>query len=40
MDVICDLMGVPEPDRAELRRLADIVVHREEGLLDVPQAGH
>ena len=39
MDVISDLIGVPEPDRAELRRLADIVVHRDEGVLDVPQAG-
>jgi len=39
MDVICDLMGVPEADRPELRRLAEVVVHREEGLLDVPQAG-
>ena len=32
-------MGVPEPDRAELRRLADLVVHREHGTYDVPQAG-
>jgi cytochrome P450 len=39
MDVISDLMGVPEPDRAELQRLADLVVHREDGLQDVPQAG-
>lgn len=39
MDVISDLMGVPEGDRQELRRLADTVVHREDGLLDVPQAG-
>ena len=39
MDVISDLVGVPEADRAELRRLADLVVHREEGVLDVPQAG-
>ena len=37
MDVISDLMGVPEPDRAELRRLADLVMHREEGVQDVPQ---
>ncbi len=28
MDVISELMGVPEADRAELRRLADLVVHR------------
>ncbi len=39
MDVISELMGVPEPDRVEVRRLADLVVHREEGVLDVPQAG-
>ncbi len=38
MDVISELMGVPESDRAELRRLADLVVHREDGVLDVPQA--
>jgi len=39
MDVISDLMGVPEADRDEVRRLADLVVHREEGLNDVPAAG-
>lgn len=38
MDVISELMGVPEPDRAELRRLADLVVHREDGVQDVPEA--
>ncbi|MEV5649624.1 cytochrome P450 [Nocardia sp. NPDC052254] len=38
MDVISDLMGVPEADRAEIRRMADLVVHREEGVLDVPDA--
>lgn len=38
MDVISELMGVPQADRAELRRLADLVVHREDGVLDVPQA--
>ncbi|MFL0578015.1 cytochrome P450 [Dietzia sp. 179-F 9C3 NHS] len=37
MDVISDLMGVPEGDRAELRRLADLVMHREEGVQDVPE---
>lgn len=37
MDVISELMGVPQEDRAELRRLADLVVHREEGNNDVPQ---
>lgn len=39
MDVISELMGVPEADRAEVRRLADVVVHREEGVFDVPPAG-
>jgi hypothetical protein len=27
MDVISELMGVPDPDRAEIRRPADLVVH-------------
>ena len=39
MDVICQMLGVPESDRAELRRLADLVVHREEGVYDVPAEG-
>jgi cytochrome P450 len=39
MDVISELMGVPEEDRAEVRRQADIVVHREDGVYDVPPAG-
>lgn len=39
MDVISALIGVPAADRAELRRLADLVVHREDGLFDVPPAG-
>jgi hypothetical protein len=38
MDVVSELLGVPLADRAELRRLADIVIHREEGVLDVPPA--
>ncbi|GAB2527008.1 cytochrome P450 [Nocardia heshunensis] len=38
MDVISELLGVPDSDRAELRRLADLLVHREEGVLDVPVA--
>ncbi|MFI9509344.1 cytochrome P450 [Nocardia sp. NPDC052566] len=38
MDVISELMGVPEADRAEIRRLADLVVHREDGVLDIPMA--
>ncbi len=39
MDVISELLGVPEEDRAEVRRQADIVVHREDGVYDVPPAG-
>ena len=39
MDVISELVGVPRADRVEIRRLADLVVHREDGLLDVPPAG-
>jgi hypothetical protein len=39
MDVISELVGVPTADRAELRRLADLVLHRDEGVLDVPPSG-
>ena len=39
MDVISELVGVPAADRAELRRLADVVVHRAEGVTDVPPEG-
>ena len=39
MDVISELVGVPEPDRAEVRRLADLLVHRDEGVFDIPPAG-
>ena len=39
MDVISELLGVPEGDRDELRAWADTVVHREEGMRDVPAAG-
>lgn len=39
MDVISEMMGVPVADRDEVRRLADLVVHREDGLQDVPPAG-
>jgi len=38
MDVISELMGVPEPDRAQVRAWADGVMHRDEGVTDVPQA--
>ena len=39
MDVVSELMGVPQADRDELRRLGDLTVHREEGVLDVPPEG-
>ena len=39
MDVISELMGVPESDRGEVRRLSDLLVHREEGVTDVPPVG-
>ena len=39
MDVISELLGVPAADRDELRRLADLLVHREHGLRDVPPVG-
>jgi len=38
MDVISELMGVPEPDRARIRDLADGVLHRDNGLTDVPES--
>ncbi|MGD0880066.1 MAG: cytochrome P450 [Acidimicrobiales bacterium] len=39
MDVISELIGVPTADRAELRRLADLVLHRDDGVYDVPAEG-
>ncbi|WP_244211061.1 cytochrome P450 [Amycolatopsis kentuckyensis] len=36
MDVISELLGVPPADRDRLRALADAVMHRAEGVLDVP----
>jgi len=39
MDVISEMLGVPRADRAELRRLSDLLIHREEGVTDVPPAG-
>jgi cytochrome P450 len=39
MDVISDMIGVPRADRSNLRRLADLLVDREEGLNDIPPAG-
>jgi cytochrome P450 len=39
MDVISEMLGVPPADRDELRRQADLLVHREHGLRDVPPVG-
>lgn len=39
MDVISEILAVPEADRAELRTWADLLVHREEGVFDVPKEG-
>lgn len=39
MDVISEMLGVPEADRATLRTWADLLVHREEGVQDVPPEG-
>jgi cytochrome P450 len=39
MDVISELMGVPDADRDELRAKADLLVHRDEGVHDVPASG-
>jgi cytochrome P450 len=36
MDVISELMGVPEEDRDRIRAMADGVMHREDGVNDVP----
>jgi cytochrome P450 len=36
MDVISELMGVPVEDRDRIRGLADGVMHRDEGVADVP----
>lgn len=39
MDVISEMMGVPQADRDEVRRLADLVVHRDDSFRDVPETG-
>lgn len=36
MDVISEMLGVPEADRDELRRQADLVMHREDGSRELP----
>lgn len=38
MDVISEMMGVPAADRDEVRGHADRLVHREDGVRDVPAA--
>jgi cytochrome P450 len=38
MDVISELMGVPQRDRTQVRAWADGVMHRDEGVTDVPPA--
>ncbi len=39
MDVISEMIGVPRADRDEVRRQGDLLVHRDDGLTDVPRAG-
>jgi cytochrome P450 len=39
MDVISQMIGVAASDRDEVRRLADLLVHRQEGVFDVPPEG-
>ena len=38
MDVISELMGVPQADRDQVRAWADDVMHRDEGVTDIPAA--
>lgn len=38
MDVVSEMLGVPEADRDELRAWADLVMHREDGVVEVPPA--
>lgn len=38
MDVISELMGVPEADRTQVRAWADAVMHRDDGVTDVPES--
>jgi cytochrome P450 len=39
MDVVSEMLGVPEADRDELRGWSDTVLHREEGVRGVPPEG-
>ncbi len=38
MDVVSELLDVPVADRAYLREQSDLLIHREEGVLDIPEA--
>jgi hypothetical protein len=38
MDVVSELLGVPDEERAQLRAWSDLVVHREEGVQEMPAA--
>lgn len=38
MDVVSELLGVGPADRAHLRTQSDLLIHREEGVTDVPEA--
>ncbi|MDH3017790.1 cytochrome P450 [Gordonia alkanivorans] len=38
MDVVSELLGVPEADRTDLRHQSDLLLHREDGVLDIPEA--
>jgi hypothetical protein len=39
MDVVSEMLGVPESDRDELRGWSDTILHREEGMRGVPPEG-
>ena len=39
MDVISEMLGVPVVDRAAVRNLADLVMHRDDGIADIPPEG-
>jgi cytochrome P450 len=38
MDVVSEMLGVPEPDREQLRLHADTLLNREDGVMAVPRA--
>jgi hypothetical protein len=39
MDVVSEMLGVPPDDRDALREWADLVLHREPGMSEIPAAG-